>query len=160
MKKTIHFSPVAMFFTTLSYGQAGIQLDYSVGKAKTSVPGLFSVETSAEAFGMGLVYDYKISPGFDLQPGIGFGIGEKTEGRSNNSIGLSANLQYYLLGREKGFLLSTGLGYSASLADIDTDIVRRGALSIGFGLGTIYPEGSPWSGDMLHNLTTLQKCRV
>lgn len=124
-----------LFVTSISFGQIGIGAGYSSGKAKISGGGTSVNSESSGAFAFGLVYDIELSDNFDLQPTLSFGMGEKVEGESNNAIGVGVNLQYYVSGKEKGFFIAPGLGLGYSLADVDTDFIKKTSFSGAIGLG-------------------------
>ncbi|MDA0889413.1 MAG: hypothetical protein O2918_07555 [Bacteroidetes bacterium] len=79
------------------------------------------------------MYDLQLSETLDLQPGISFGVGEKVDGKSNNSIGIGAGLHYYFNNREAGFYAGPVLSYGYSLADNKN--MKKGALGSGLVLG-------------------------
>lgn len=119
----------------LSFGQLGARLGFSSGKAKISGGGVSINSDSSTAIGFGLLYDAEISDNLDLLPFVSFAIGEKVEDEANNAIGLGLDLQYYVSGKDAGFFISPGLGFGISLADVDTDIVKKSAFSGQIGVG-------------------------
>ena len=136
MKKII----LLLMVPALSFGQFGASVGFSSGKAKASGVGISVDSDNTTAISIGLLYDAEISENLDLLPSIAFGIGEKVEGESNNAIGLGLALQYYVSGKDAGFFVGPGLGLSFSLADVDTDVVKKYAFSGGIGIGYDFTE--------------------
>ncbi|MDG1502992.1 MAG: outer membrane beta-barrel protein, partial [Flavicella sp.] len=132
MKKLFLF---LLMIPALSFAQLGVKAGFSSGKAKVSGGGV-SVDTeSSTAISIGLLYDAEISENLDLLPSIAFAIGEKVGDEANNAIGLGLQLQYYVSGKDNGFFIGPGLGLGFTLADIDTDLIRKTTLSGGLGVG-------------------------
>ena len=132
MKKLVLF---LMIMPAISFAQFGVKAGFGSSKAKISGGGVSLNSESVTSIGIGLLYDTEISEKLDLLPYISFGIGEKVEDEANNSIGFGLQLQYYVSGKDKGFFISPGLGLGISLADVDTDVVSKTALSGGLGVG-------------------------
>ena len=132
-------SILLMFFlATTCYGQIGATLGYGSSKAKIEAMGIKIDGESAGAFSLGLVYDLELADKLDLQPYLSFGIGEKIEEKSNNAIGLGADLQFYVAGKDKGFYVDAGLGWSKSLYDYEDgedDDIKTSGFGLGLGLG-------------------------
>lgn len=117
---------------TLTNAQFGLEAGYAFGNAKAEGKGI-NQKVSGNAFALGVVYDLQLSETLDLQPGISFGVGEKVDGKSNNSIGIGAGLHYYFNNREAGFYAGPVLSYGYSLADNKN--MKKGALGSGLVLG-------------------------
>jgi opacity protein-like surface antigen len=132
MKNLIY---VLMIVPALSFGQFGAHVGFSSGKAKISGGGVSVNTDSTTAVSFGLLYDAEISDNLDLLPSVSFTIGEKVEDEANNSIGLGLDLQYYVSGKDAGFFISPGLGLGITLADVDTDVVKKSAFSGQIGVG-------------------------
>ncbi len=115
--------------------QFGASVGYGSGKAKVSGGGESVTSDASGAFAIGLFYDSEISDNLDLLPSIAFGIGEKVEDESNNSLALGLGLQYYPSGKDGNFFIQPGLGLGFTLADVDTDFVKKSAFSGSIGLG-------------------------
>lgn len=124
----------------LSYGQFGVEVGFASGKAKISADGVSVTGDNSTVLGFGLLYDAEISDNLDVLPSVSFGIGEKVEGEANNSIGFGLDLQIYVSGKESGFFISPGVGLGISLADVDTDIVKKSSFSGGLGIGYDFTE--------------------
>lgn len=124
-----------MIVPALSFGQFGAQVGFYSGKAKISGGGVSVNTDNTTAVSFGLLYDAEISDNLDLLPSVSFAIGEKVGDEANNAIGLGLDLQYYVSGKDAGFFISPGLGLSISLADVDTDVVKKSAFSGQIGVG-------------------------
>lgn len=125
---------IYLFIGSLTFAQVGLEASYGFGNTKNEI-GNITIEESSNVASIGLVYDLELSETLDLQPSISFGIGEKVEGKSNNAIGIGAAFQYYFNNRAAGFYAGPVLGYSYSLADINTNIRRKGNIGSGAALG-------------------------
>ena len=129
-----------MIVPALSFGQFGAQVGFSSAKAKVSGGGVSINSDNTTAVSFGLIYDAEISDNLDLLPYLSFAIGEKVGDEANNSIGLGLDLQYYVSGKDAGFFISPGLGLGISLADVDTDVVKKSAFSGQIGVGYDFTE--------------------
>ena len=109
--------------------QFGASFGYASGKAKISIGGESMTGDSSGAFSIGVFYDSEISEKLDLLTSVGFGIGEKVEDESNNSIGIGVGLQYYPIGKDGNFFIQPGLGLGLSLANVDTDFIKKTVFS-------------------------------
>ncbi len=132
MKKLLY---ILLIFPTLSFGQFGAHVGFSSGKAKISGGGISINTDNSTAISFGLLYDAEISDNLDLLPSVSFAIGEKVADEANNSIGLGLDLQYYVSGKDAGFFIGPGLGFGISLADVDTDVIKKSAFSGQIGVG-------------------------
>ena len=115
--------------------QFGVSVGYGSGKAKISAGGESITSDSSGSFSIGLFYDSEISDNLDLLASLGFGIGEKVDEESNNSIGLGLGLQYYPAGKDNNFFIQPGIGLGYSLVDIDTDLMKKTSFTGSIGLG-------------------------
>ncbi len=95
---------------------------------------------SLGAFTIGVFFDSEIYEKLDLLTSVGFGIGEKVDDESNNSIGIGVGLQYYPTGKDGNFFIQPGLGLGFSLANIDTDFIKKTVFSGSIGLGVDISE--------------------
>ena len=95
---------------------------------------------SLGAFTIGVFFDSEIYEKLDLLTSVGFGIGEKVDDESNNSIGIGVGLQYYPTGKDGNFFIQPGLGLGFSLANIDTDFIKKIVFSGSIGLGVDLSE--------------------
>tara|TARA_B100001093_G_scaffold476101_1_gene502183 strand:- start:1973 stop:2608 length:636 start_codon:yes stop_codon:yes gene_type:complete len=132
-----YFLVFALFsFIGLSNAQFGVSVSYGSSKPVIKAEGLsITSDGGSNSVGIGLFVDVELSEKLDLQPSISYGIGEQVEGESNNALGLGANLDYYLGGRENSFFLRGGLGMGVALADVDTELAKKSATSAVLGLG-------------------------
>lgn len=78
-------------------------------------------------------------------------------GKSNNGIGLGAGLHYYFNNRDLGIYAGPVLGYSYSLADVDTKYVKKGALGSGLVLGYDISEKFAVQTEYVFSLTNSSK---
>jgi len=120
--------------------QFGASFGYGSGKAKISFGGESMTGDSLGAFSIGVFYDSEISGKLDLLTSVGFGIGEKVDDESNNSIGIGVGLQYYPTGKDGNFFIQPGLGLGFSLANVDTDFIKKTVFSGSIGLGVDLSE--------------------
>lgn len=134
MKKFL-FTFLFVSFCLTANAQFGVSVGYASGKAKISSFGESVTSDASGSFSLGIFYDSELSDNIDLLSSISFGIGEKVEGDSNNAIGLGLGLQYYPSGKDSKFFIQPGIGFGYSLADLDTDIVKKSSFSGGIGLG-------------------------
>ena len=132
-----YFLVFALFsFIGLSNAQFGVAVSYGSLKPVVEAEGLsITSDEGTNAYGIGLFVDVELNEKLDLQPSISFSLGDQVEGEPNNALGLGANLDYYLGGRENSFFLRGGLGVGVSLADVDTDLAKKSATSAVLGLG-------------------------
>jgi len=77
---------------------------------------------------------YGSADNFDLLPSIAFGIGEKVEDESNNSLAIGLGLQYYPTGKDGNFFIQPGVGLGFSLAD-EVEGLSSSIFSGSIGLG-------------------------
>jgi|GEM_PF-1777028 opacity protein-like surface antigen len=133
--KHLLFTICLFFITGISYGQFGVAAGFGSAKGKVTGGGVSVKGDSASSFSFGVLYDSEIAENFDLQTSLGFGIGEKVGDESNNSIGIGVNLQYYISGKDNGFFIGPGISFANSLADVDTDVIKKTAFSGSIGLG-------------------------
>ncbi len=120
-------------FTFNSYSQLGISLGYGSSKAKISEGSASISGDAVSGLSLGLIYGIPISDAIKLETGLSFGFA-KADGESSNSWGIPLTAKFYTNGSD-GFHIRGGVGYSATMADVDTDIIKKGAFSAGFGLG-------------------------
>lgn len=132
MKYLLFFS--FLLIGSFTFAQFGVEVGFGSGNAKTTFGGK-TTKTSADAISIGLVYDLELSETLDLQPSIGFGIGEKINNKSNNALNIGAGLHYYFNNRDAGFYAGPILSYSYSLADIDTRLLSKGVIGSGLVIG-------------------------
>ena len=131
---------------SFAFAQLGVEVGYHSVNGKVKSLGNTS-KTSTSAVSLGLVYDLELSETLDLQPSIGFAIGEKVGNQSNNALGLGAGLHYYFNNRDAGFYAGPILSYSYSLEDIDKTILSKGSLGSGLVVGyDISPQFSVLAG--------------
>lgn len=123
-----------LIISTFSFAQFGIEVGHSFGNAKAKFYSL-TTKVSADQTSIGLVYDLELSETLDLQPSIGFVIGEKVGNDSNNGLGLAVDLHYYFNNRDAGFYAGPVLSYGYSLEDIDTNLSSKGILGSGLVVG-------------------------
>ena len=149
-----------LFISTFSFAQFGVELGYHFGNAKSKIDVLgvsTETEASTNALALGVVYDHELSETLDLQPYLSFGIGEKVADKSNNAIGLGAGLHYYFNNRDGGIYAGPILGYSYSLADVDTNLVSKGVLGSGLVLGLDISEQFTLQTNYTFNLSNPSK---
>ena len=120
------FSANAQFGASIGYGSGKATVDSQFGEVTGD---------SSGAFAIGLFYDAELSDSFDLLPSISFGIGEKIEDESNNSLAIGLGLQYYPTGKDGKFFIQPGIGLGFTLADVDTDYVKKSGFTGSIGLG-------------------------
>ena len=120
------FSANAQFGASVGYGSGKATVDSEFGEITGDASGAFSI---------GLFYDAELSDNFDLLPSIAFGIGEKVDENSNNSLALGLGLQYYPTGKDGNFFIQPGIGLGFTLADVDTDYVKKSGFTGSIGLG-------------------------
>ena len=119
---------------SFTFAQIGIEVGYSSLNAKAKVGGN-TAKATLSAFSIGLAYDLELSETLDLQPSIGFVLGEKVENESNNGLGICAGLHYYFNNRDAGFYAGPVLSYSYTLEDVDTNISAKGVVGSGLVVG-------------------------
>ena len=119
------FTANAQFGASLGYGSGKATVDSEFGEVTGDATGTFAI---------GLFYDAELSDNFDLLPSIAFGIGEKVEDESNNSLAIGLGLQYYPTGKDGKFFIQPGLGLGFSLAE-DVEGINSSILSGSIGLG-------------------------
>ena len=135
MKKLL-LSIALVSFCFSANAQFGASVGYGSGKATVEVDGFDDVTGDASgAFSIGLFYDAELSDNFDLLPSIAFGIGEKVEDESNNTLAIGLGLQYYPTGKDGNFFIQPGIGLGFTLADVDTDYVKKSGFTGSIGLG-------------------------
>ena len=110
---------------SLGYGSGKATVDSEFGEVTGDATGTFAI---------GLFYDSELSDNFDLLPSIAFGIGEKVEDESNNSLAIGLGLQFYPTGKDGKFFIQPGLGLGFSLAE-DVEGINSSTLSGSIGLG-------------------------
>ena len=134
MKKLL-LSIALVSFCFSANAQFGASVGYGSGKATVEVDGFDDVTGDASgAFSIGLFYDAELSDNFDLLPSIAFGIGEKVEDESNNSLAIGLGLQYYPTGKDGNFFIQPGVGLGFSLAD-EVEGLSSSIFSGSIGLG-------------------------
>ena len=119
---------------SFTFAQIGVEVGYSSLKGKVKSGGI-TTKPSTTAISMGVVYDLELSETLDLQPSIGFVLGEKVENESNNGLGIGAGLHYYFNNRDAGFYAGPVLSYSYTLEDIDTKLFSKGVVGSGLVVG-------------------------
>ena len=119
------FSANAQFGASVGYGSGKATVDSEFGEITGDASGAFSI---------GLFYDAELSDNFDLLPSIAFGIGEKVEDESNNSLAIGLGLQYYHTGKDGNFFIQPGVGLGFSLAD-EVEGLSSSIFSGSIGLG-------------------------
>jgi len=119
------FSANAQFGASVGYGSGKATVDSEFGEITGDASGAFSI---------GLFYDAELSDNFDLLPSIAFGIGEKVEDESNNSLAICLGLQYYPTGKDGNFFIQPGVGLGFSLAD-EVEGLSSSIFSGSIGLG-------------------------
>ena len=119
------FSANAQFGASVGYGSGKATVDSEFGEITGDASGAFSI---------GLFYDAELSDNFDLLPSIAFGIGEKVEDESNNSLAIGLGLQYYPTGKDGNFFIQPGVGLGFSLAD-EVEGLSSSIFSGSIGLG-------------------------
>jgi len=134
MKKLL-LSIALVSFCFSANAQFGASIGYGSGKATVDTKFGEVTGDSSGAFAIGLFYDAELSDSFDLLPSISFGIGEKIEDESNNSLAIGLGLQYYPTGKDGKFFIQPGIGLGFTLADVDTDVVKSSSFSGSIGLG-------------------------
>jgi hypothetical protein len=137
--KSLFFS-LCLLTISATYGQVGISAGYGSAKATASGNGFSESSESANVFSFGVFSDIEISGKFDVQPYFNFGIGEKIDDKSNNALGFGANLQFYPSRETTGFFIGPSLAYGLSLADIDTDSIKKGIFEGGLQAGFDFSE--------------------
>jgi hypothetical protein len=131
---------------SFAFAQLGVEVGYQSINGKVKYAGNTSKE-STSAVTIGLAYDLELSETLDLQPSIGFAIGEKIDNESNNAIGFGAGLHYYFNNRDAGFYAGPVLSYSHTLEDIDTTQLSKGVVGSGLVVGyDISPQFSVLAG--------------
>jgi len=126
-------STVTNIESSLGGPSFGLNIGFGSSKAKVS-DGNTSISTdSYSGVSTSLIVNIPLSSNLHLETGLGFSF-LKVEGESSNSWGIPLTAKYYT-NNETGFHLRGGLGYGASLEDIDTSIYKKDALSAGFGIG-------------------------
>ena len=135
MKKLL-LSIALVSFCFSANAQFGASVGYGSATGKITEPDIETYTTDAAgAFAIGLFYDAELSDNFDLLPSIAFGIGEKVDENSNNSLALGLGLQYYPTGKDGNFFIQPGIGLGFTLADVDTDLVKSSTFSGSIGIG-------------------------
>ena len=135
MKKLL-LSIALVSFCFSANAQFGASVGYGSATGKITEPDLETYTTDAAgAFAIGLFYDAELSDNFDLLPSIAFGIGEKVDENSNNSLALGLGLQYYPTGKDGNFFIQPGIGLGFTLADVNTDYVKKSGFTGSIGLG-------------------------
>jgi long-subunit fatty acid transport protein len=126
---------VALIIFSLSgFSQdVGLELGFGSFKAKATDGTLSESTDSYSGVTTGFVVNFILSKSLKLETGLGFAF-RKYEGESDNSWGIPVIAKYYT-NASSGFHLRAGLGYSATLEDVDTTLVKKDALSAGFGFG-------------------------
>jgi hypothetical protein len=119
------FSANAQFGASVGYGSGKATVDSEFGEITGDASGAFSI---------GLFYDAELSDNFDLLPSIAFGIGEKVEDESNNSLAIGLGLQYYPTGKDGNFFIQPGVGLGFSLAE-EVEGLSSSIFSGSIGLG-------------------------
>ena len=119
------FSANAQFGASVGYGSGKATVDSEFGEITGDASGAFSI---------GLFYDAELSDNFDLLPSIAFGIGEKVEDESNNTLAIGLGLQYYPTGKDGNFFIQPGVGLGFSLAD-EVEGLSSSIFSGSIGLG-------------------------
>jgi len=137
--KSLFFS-LCLLTVSLTYGQIGASVGYGSAKATASGNGFSESSESVSVFSFGVFSDVEISEKFDVQPYVSFGIGEKIDNKSNNALGFGANLQFYPSRETMGFFMGPSLAYALSLADVDTDSVKKGIFEGGLQAGFDFSE--------------------
>jgi|MDSW01.1.fsa_nt_gb outer membrane autotransporter protein len=131
MKKTIYLLFLLVSFN--GFSQFGLEVGFGSSKAKLA-EGNVSISTDAySGFTAGLVAEIPVSDSFKLETGLSFSF-FKVDGENSNSWGIPLVGKFYT-NPDDGFHIRAGLGYSSSMEDVDTDIVKKGAFGAGFGLG-------------------------
>jgi len=134
MKKLL-LSIALVSFCFSANAQFGASVGYGSATGKITEPDLETYTTDAAgAFAIGLFYDAELSDNFDLLPSIAFGIGEKVDENSNNSLALGLGLQYYPTGKDGNFFIQPGVGLGFSLAD-EVEGLSSSIFSGSIGLG-------------------------
>ena len=134
MKKLL-LSIALVSFCFSANAQFGASVGYGSGKATVEVDGFDDITGDASgAFSIGLFYDAELSDNFDLLPSIAFGIGEKVEDESNNSLAIGLGLQYYPTGKDGNFFIQPGVGLGFSLAE-EVEGLSSSIFSGSIGLG-------------------------
>ena len=134
MKKLL-LSIALVSFCFSANAQFGASVGYGSATGKITEPDIETYTTDAAgAFAIGLFYDAELSDNFDLLPSIAFGIGEKVDENSNNSLALGLGLQYYPTGKDGNFFIQPGVGLGFSLAD-EVEGLSSSIFSGSIGLG-------------------------
>ena len=124
-----------ILITSLTYAQFGVEVGYSLTEVKIT-PGDSTSDTNG--FTIGAVHDHELSESLDLQSGLGLQFLDKIREDSNTLLALSAEVQYYLAGRDSGFFALVGPQYTFRFKDIEN--VKKGAFNAGLGLGYDFSE--------------------
>lgn len=130
MKKLIYL--FFILFSLSGFSQLGVGVGFVSSKAKISGGNTSISSDAVSGFGLGLYTGIPISERVKLETGLNFAFA-KVEGESSNSWGIPVTAKIYT--GDSGFHLRAGLSYSASMEDVDTDVMKKGALGAGFGLG-------------------------
>ena len=131
MKKLFLF--IFLLSPLSGFSQFGLEVGFGSSKAKVS-EGNVSVSSDAySVFAAGLVYNFSMSEQFKLETGISLS-SVKVNGERSNGWGIPLVAKLYPK-PENGLHIRAGVGYGATLEDVDTTVVKKGAFSAGFGLG-------------------------
>ena len=131
MKKLILF---VFFLSSLSgFSQLGLEVGFGSSKTKISEGNVSVSSDSYSVFAAGLVYNFSMSEQFKLETGISLS-SVKVNGERSNGWGIPLVAKLYPK-PENGLHIRAGVGYGATLEDVDTTVVKKGAFSAGFGLG-------------------------
>ena len=131
MKKLIYLSFI--LFSLNGFSQFGIGIGYGSSKAKVSEGSASISGDAVSGLSLGLIAGIPISDAIKLETGLSFGFA-KVDGESSKSWGIPLIAKFYTNGSD-GFHIRGGVGYSATMEDVDTDVLKKGAFSAGLGLG-------------------------
>ena len=130
MKKLLYL--FLILFSLNGFSQLGVSVGFASSKAKISGGNMSISSDAVSGFGLGLVAGIPISEKFKLETGLSFAFA-KVDGESSNSWGIPLTAKIYT--GDSGFHLRAGLGFSSTMEDVDTDLMKKGAFGAGFGLG-------------------------
>ena len=119
------FSANAQFGASVGYGSGKATVILNFGELQEMPLALSQLDYFMTA---------ELSDNFDLLPSIAFGIGEKVEDESNNSLAIGLGLQYYPTGKDGNFFIQPGIGLGFSLAD-EVEGLSSSLFSGSIGLG-------------------------
>jgi long-subunit fatty acid transport protein len=131
MKKLLLFT--FLLCSLSGFSQFGLEVGFGSSKAKVSDGNVSVSSDSYSGVIAGLVYNFSMSEKVKLETGVSFSF-FKVDGESSNGWGIPLVAKIYPKS-DNGFHIRAGVGYGATLEDVDTTIVKKDAFSGGFGLG-------------------------